>query len=142
MWRNYRRHQRSLRAERGYLAPPRPGRPRLSRHVFAFSGLIDCGHCGCSLVGEIKKKRYVYYHCTGYKGRCGEPYVCEEVLKRCCGEVLGKLTFDDEVLDWVREALHASHADEKREREAAIAALQAQQSRLQHRLETILHRQA
>ncbi|MGC9950217.1 MAG: hypothetical protein ABSF64_27955, partial [Bryobacteraceae bacterium] len=30
---------------------------------------MDCGHCGCSLVGEIKKKRYVYYHCTGYRGK-------------------------------------------------------------------------
>ena len=35
-------------------------------HDFAYSGAISCGHCGCSLVGEIKKKRYVYYHCTGY----------------------------------------------------------------------------
>jgi site-specific DNA recombinase len=34
-------------------------------HDFAFSGIINCGHCGCSLVGEIKKARYVYYHCTG-----------------------------------------------------------------------------
>jgi site-specific DNA recombinase len=39
------------------------------KHDFAFSGLIACGHCGCSLVGELKKKRYVYYHCTGNKGK-------------------------------------------------------------------------
>jgi hypothetical protein len=24
-------------------------------HDFAFSGIISCGHCGCSRVGEIKK---------------------------------------------------------------------------------------
>src|SRR5580692_6808301 len=47
----------------------------------AFSGLINCGHCGCAMVGEIKKGRYVYYHCTGYKGKCHEPYVREEVLE-------------------------------------------------------------
>lgn len=29
-------------------------------HDFAFSRLIACGHCGYSLVGEIKKGRYVY----------------------------------------------------------------------------------
>jgi hypothetical protein len=29
------------------------------RHDFAFSGLIACGQCGCSVVGEIKKQRYV-----------------------------------------------------------------------------------
>jgi site-specific DNA recombinase len=110
---------------------------RRVKHNFAFSGLIACGHCGCSLVGEIKKQRYVYYHCTGYKGRCGEPYVREEALERHFCEMLRRLRFDGEVLDWVREALHASHADEKRDHEAAIAGLQAQQKRLQHRLEAI-----
>ena len=35
---------------------------------FLFSGFIKCSECGCSLVGEIKKKKYVYYHCTGNRG--------------------------------------------------------------------------
>tara|TARA_Y100001934_G_scaffold58641_1_gene72758 strand:- start:604 stop:735 length:132 start_codon:yes stop_codon:yes gene_type:complete len=30
---------------------------RRVKHDFAFSGLIACGHCGCSVVGEIKKQR-------------------------------------------------------------------------------------
>jgi site-specific DNA recombinase len=46
---------------------------RKTKRGFAFSGLIKCGHCGCALVGELKKKRYVYYHCTGYKGKCPNP---------------------------------------------------------------------
>jgi hypothetical protein len=29
------------------------------------------------MVGELKKGRYVYYHCTGNRGRCGDPYVRE-----------------------------------------------------------------
>ena len=44
---------------------------RRVKHDFAFSGLIACGHCGCSIVGEIKKQRYVYYHCTGYAIKAG-----------------------------------------------------------------------
>ena len=44
------------------------------RHDFAFSGLIACHACGCAVVGEIKKERYVYYHCTGYADKCqGNP---------------------------------------------------------------------
>jgi site-specific DNA recombinase len=35
-------------------------RHRKMRHEFAFSGLVSCGHCGCSLVGEIKKGQYIY----------------------------------------------------------------------------------
>ena len=30
-------------------------RHRKAKHNFAFSGLISCGHCGCSLMGELKK---------------------------------------------------------------------------------------
>jgi DNA invertase Pin-like site-specific DNA recombinase len=50
------------------------------KHDFAFSGFVQCGHCGCQLVGELKKGRYVYYHCTGHKGKCPEPYTREEVM--------------------------------------------------------------
>ena len=39
-----------------------------------------CGCCGCAMVGELKKGRCVYYHCTGYKGKCAEPYEHEADL--------------------------------------------------------------
>jgi site-specific DNA recombinase len=107
---------------------------RRVKHDFAFSGLIACGHCGCSIVGEIKKQRYVYYHCTGYKGRCEDPYVREEVIGHRFSQILGRLTFDEEVLTWVRDALRASHFDEKREHEAAIGRLRAEYDRLQARM--------
>jgi site-specific DNA recombinase len=45
-------------------------------------------------VGEIKKQRYVYYHCTAYKGKYPEPYVREEVLEERFAEVLKGLRFD------------------------------------------------
>jgi site-specific DNA recombinase len=115
----------------------RANKHRRAKHNFAFSGLIACGHCGCSIVGEIKKRRYIYYHCTGYKGRCQEPYVREEILERQFSDLLGRLSFDDEALEWVREALHASHADEAREHEAAIDRLHAEHKRLQSRLDAM-----
>ena len=111
------------------------------KHDFAFSGLIACAHCGCAVVGEIKKQRYVYYHCTGYADKCqGNPascrrkYVREEALEAQFTELLGRLKFDDEVLEWVRDALHASHADERREHEEAIKRHQAEYKRLQDRI--------
>ena len=68
------------------------------RHDFAFSGLIACHACGCAVVGEIKKERYVYYHCTGYADKCqGNPascrrkYVREEALEAQFTELLGRL---------------------------------------------------
>ncbi len=114
---------------------------KTGRRDFAFSGLIACHACGCAVVGEIKKERYVYYHCTGYADKCrGNPascrrkYVREEVLEAQFTELLGRLKFDDEVLDWVRDALHASHADERREHEEAVKRLQAECKRLTDRI--------
>jgi len=105
-----------------------------TKRGFAFSGLINCGHCGCAMVGELKKGRYVYYHCTGYKGKCAEPYVREEIVAQKFAEILGRLSFGDEVLTWVTRALRESHVDEQKEHEAAIARLQAEHDRLQARL--------
>ena len=92
------------------------------KHNFAFAGLIACAKCGCSVVGEVKKQRYVYYHCTGYADKCqSNPAYCrrkyarEEVLKQRFTELLGLLRFDDEVLEWVGESIHASHESIRRQ---------------------------
>jgi site-specific DNA recombinase len=93
------------------------------------------------VVGEIKKQRYVYYHCTGYADKCQgnaascrRKYVREEALEARFTELLGRLRFDEEILEWVRDALHASHADERREHEEAIKRHQAEYKRLQDRI--------
>jgi site-specific DNA recombinase len=110
---------------------------RSTKRDFAFHGLLNCGHCGCAMVGEMKKGRYIYYHCTGYKGKCTEPYVREEVVAKRFSEILGTLSFGEQVMSWVTKALRESHADEQKEHEAAIARLQAEHSRLQQRLQAM-----
>jgi hypothetical protein len=107
------------------------------QHGFPFSGLVKCGHCGCALVGELKKGKYVYYHCTGFKGKCPEPYTRQEVLEQEFGRLLKKLQVDDEILGWLAEALRESHADEKKFHEEAIARINADYQRLPNRLETL-----
>jgi hypothetical protein len=52
-------------------------------------------------------------------------------------DLLKGLVFDDEVMDWVTEALHQSHADEKRFRDQAIAQLQAENGKIQNRLDKL-----
>ena len=85
-------------------------------------------------MGELKKGRYVYYHCTGYKGKCDEPYVREEVISEKFSEVLGRLSFAEDVLQWVSTGLRESHADQRKEHDDAIARLQAECERLQNRI--------
>ena len=107
------------------------------RDLFAFSGLITCGHCGCALVGEIKKGLYVYYHCTGYKGKCPEPYTREEVLERKFTALLKQISFSDEVLAWVTRALRESHGDEKKFHDEQIVKLQREHGRIQERIDAM-----
>jgi site-specific DNA recombinase len=140
------RHQPLISVElwervQGVLDGRNAGKAKRGKHDFAFSGLIACAKCGCSVVGEIKKQRYVYYHCTGYADKCqGNPascrrsYVREEVLEKQFTELLGQLRFDDEVLEWVRESLHASHADERSDHEEAIKRLQGEHKRFGERI--------
>ena len=59
------------------------------------------------------------------------------MLEACFADLLKGLVFDDEVMDWIVDALHQSHADEKKFRRDAIARLQDEQSKLQNRLDKL-----
>jgi site-specific DNA recombinase len=71
-------------------------------HDFAFSGIVSCGHCGCSLAGEMKKGRYIYYHCTGYRGKCPERYTREEVLEKDFAAGLRELVIPSPMVAWLQ----------------------------------------
>ena len=106
-------------------------------HEFTYTGLVRCGHCGCSLVGELKKGRYVYYHCTGNKGKCGEPYTREEVLHREFIAMLKTLAIPDSVLKWSDHELQFSTHQDERYRQRTIKTWQDEWDRLQGRLDAM-----
>jgi site-specific DNA recombinase len=104
-------------------------------NTFAFTGLIRCGHCGCALSGEIHKEKYIYYHCTGFKGACGERYVREEVFSAHFLAALRSISFDGPTLQLMREALRSSFGDEQRHHTEAVARLEAECTKLQKRID-------
>ncbi len=108
-----------------------------SKHNFCYAGLVTCGHCGCLMVGELKKGKYVYYHCTGWKGKCPEPYTREETLEKEFVTSLKALEIDDKVLELIVNALKSSHKDEKTFHNEAITRLQAELTKIQGRIDTM-----
>jgi DNA invertase Pin-like site-specific DNA recombinase len=106
-------------------------------HCFPFSGMLRCGTCGFAMVGEIKKGKYVYYHCSGARGVCGEPYVRQEILERAYAVMLKSIALDEEVVGWIASALRQSHSDQKRCRDEAISKLKQEHLRLQTRLDLV-----
>lgn len=47
-------------------------RPRSKNKSFTLSGFIHCEKCGCAVTAELKKGKYIYYHCTNGKGICDQ----------------------------------------------------------------------
>ena len=136
-WRRERRCSCGVGSTQSVLDGRKANPNRKPKRDFAFTGLIRCGHCGCSMVAKIKKGRYIYYHCSRAKGKCPEPYTREEELDERFAELLDCLRFDDEVLAWVSAALRVSHGDEKQHHEEAIHRIQAEYDRLQDRIDAM-----
>jgi DNA invertase Pin-like site-specific DNA recombinase len=113
----------------------RRGKTRRVKHDFAFSKLIKCGHCGCAMVGEVKKGKYIYYHCTGYKGKCKEPYTREEKVDVQFRELLESLNFDQEVMDFIKEHLMQTVKEKKTFREETLKRLNEELDKLHTRMD-------
>ncbi|MGN6720326.1 MAG: recombinase family protein, partial [Candidatus Binatia bacterium] len=110
---------------------------RRQKHNWTFQGLVSCGRCGCAFTTEIKKARYVYYHCTQYKGKWHTQYVRQEELDRHFREALAAIAIDEKALVWMVAALKESHVDKKQHHDESVARLQKQYQQLQNRLDAM-----
>lgn len=108
-------------------------KPKYRTHDFAFSGLLRCAYDNCTVTAELKKNRYTYYHCTGYRGKCELPYFREEELGDRLGSVLRDIHIPDDVLSQLEKSLLSDKS-----RDEAIRKQQAE--RLRQRLSAVRHR--
>lgn len=111
------------------------GRPMPTRKGFAFNNLMLCGKCGCKVLGEIKKKRFVYYHCSFSKGRHnGWGYVPENRVAHLFEPQVKSVTLDRETVDWLKEALKESDKTGQHLRENRLNTLEKELDRVNLRL--------
>ena len=100
-------------------------------------GWFAAAICGCYLVGELKKGRYVYYHCTGNKGKCDEPYTREEAMHQQFTAILKTLAIPETVLKWLDHELTYSTEQDERIKQRTIKSWQDDWDRLQGRLDVM-----
>jgi DNA invertase Pin-like site-specific DNA recombinase len=110
-------------------------RARPKRHAFAYTGLIRCGSCGCSITAEEHVNRYgshyVYYRCTKKKpsAQCSEQYLEERLMERQIRGFLNSLYMDDdmlgEALDLIEQERKNDEGGARSEKQAASSASQA-----------------
>jgi site-specific DNA recombinase len=108
-------------------------KPKYRKHEFAFRGLLTCAYDNSKVTAEMKKGRYTYYRCTGFRGKCDLPYFREEEL----GERLGQILRDIHIPSSVLRQLEQSLLSDKGRAEATR---RQQAERSEQRLAVVRHR--
>ncbi len=110
--------------------------PTIQRRGFAFANLASCGNCGCKVLGEIKKERYVYYHCSYSKGRREEcvGYFTESGLADLFADSVRRITIPDEIVTMFKRHLKEFSSESTLLLEKKINTLQEEHSKVSSRL--------
>ena len=103
---------------------------REKTHNFIFRGFIRCGECGGMITAEIKKGRYIYYHCTKRITKCSQKFLREEGLARRIVYSLAKIWLNDKTTEKILEDF-----EKHRKRENSTASSEI--SRLEKELKTV-----
>jgi hypothetical protein len=108
-------------------------KPKYRKQEFAFRGLLHCAQDRCTITAERKKGKYVYYRCTGYRGKCATPRLTESQMSERLGAILQQIQIPDHVLACLQESL-------ARDQEQAQTITAAQRNALQPRLSALQKR--
>jgi site-specific DNA recombinase len=76
-------------------------RPKYAKREVALRGLMNCAYDGCMLTGDVQKEKYIYYRCTGHRGKCGLPRFREEDIINRLGEPLKNLQVPSEIVSQI-----------------------------------------
>jgi DNA invertase Pin-like site-specific DNA recombinase len=107
------------------------------QHAFAYTGIMQCGHCGCAVTAERRKQKYSYYHCTGFRGKHGEPYLREEKLDIQFSNFLLDLRVDERISRWILGSMEKNNANTRKILETARERLYSQRKRLLKRSDVL-----
>ncbi len=112
-----------------------PRKSKSKKGMFPYTNLIKCGVCGCSLTAELKKNKYIYYHCTGSKGNCKQSYIRQEDLEEQFESLLSKIHVTDEIQAIILETMRESLKDKIEYHTNLINKLEKQIKVLQKRVD-------
>ena len=120
---------------------------RPQKETFAFTGLMKCGSCGCSITAESKKKKckngnvhyYTYYHCTKKKVdvKCEEKCVEVRKLEVMFKEKLVDLQISDAFKAWAIKHLHEVRTTEADSNKIAMSSASKELSSVSEQIRTL-----
>jgi len=128
----------------------RKGKPRPKKHVFAFTGLMTCGECGCAVTATEKTKRikqtgelktYVFYHCTKRKKDCActqKHYTTGNALEAMVVAELYQSRLRPAFKEWALAVLEQNHQREIDRQNALVKATVQQENKLLQELDNLI----
>jgi site-specific DNA recombinase len=126
------------------------GAPRKGSSVYAYTGLITCGECGCRVVAkqnfkfvkrENKTVSYIHYYCTrkSVKRPCTQrKYTRVEDLDKEITDELSKYEILPEFRDLAIKILRRNHKIEVKDRSKIYEAQQKKRRELQKQLDSLV----
>ena len=83
-------------------------------HTFLYKGMIKCAECGCAITSEIKKNKWIYYHCTGNSPHpCSQKkqYIKQEEIDLQIDKAIQKVVIDERLADYINLLLEESYKE-------------------------------
>lgn len=115
-------------------------KPEMYReHQFLFSGMLTCACCGSTMTGEIKKGKYIYYHCANKTHKCPNKsvYVKEAEITSQIDEVIKRINITDKHKEAIITALKESHIEEQRYHKEQVSSLHSACEKLKSRISNL-----
>lgn len=114
-------------------------RSKLTKFNFAFTNTMTCGHCGCSITAQEKRKKsglkYVYYHCASGKDKCNDiTYVRQEKIDSWISEALSQIEIPEHIIEWTKQALLDSHKQEREYHQSQLQILEGRYRTTQNKI--------
>lgn len=115
----------------------RPHKNKSRKNIFSYNGLLNCGVCGCALTAEIQKEKYIYYHCTGHKGKCNQGYLKQEVIDTEFENLLSNIQITAIDQESILRGLRESYKDKMEYHKNCVKQLEKQIKTLQDRIDQV-----
>jgi len=104
---------------------------------YIYRGLIKCKECGCTITVEQKKGRYIYYHCTEFKGKHNAAWIEEQELTDHFSLIFNRMKIPDSEIKLLLERFKAAHGAQIEFYKTQSAHFQAEITKYQNRIERL-----
>jgi site-specific DNA recombinase len=110
---------------------------KYAKKPFAFRGILQCSHCGCTISTE-EKKGHRYLFCSKYKGECGQKRAREADLMKEVEKAFKAIQIPKDALAELQKRLEKSIYAKKQYQFDVISTLDKEYKRNQNRLDALL----